>query len=119
MNQDQIECRTINKLLNRYMKKEYNYDFVFYLNPVQHLMNKRLNSDFYFIEEIVSVNLKSSINMYEKDKLCKDLKECLNMIIPFVESSDFSKINKVKLKIREQVVSGTLLRTIPNLKQQN
>jgi hypothetical protein len=113
MKQEDLYCRIINKLLNQLMKKKYNYDFVFYLNPVQHLMNKKLNSDFYMIEEKVSINLKSSINMYQYDRLCKDLKECLNNILPYVECSDYRKINKVKLVIRQRVVSGTLPRTIP------
>jgi hypothetical protein len=113
MNQQDVCCRVINKLLNQLMKNEYNYDFVFYLNPVQHLMNKKLNSDFYMIEEIVSINLKSSINMYQYDRLCKDLKDCLNMFLPFVECSDFRKINKVKLVIRQRVVSGILHQISP------
>jgi hypothetical protein len=119
MNQQDLYCRIINKLLNHLMKKKYNYDFVFYLNPVQHLMNKKLNSDFYMIEEIVSINLKYSINMYQYDRLCKDLKECLNMILPYVECSDYRKINKVKLVIRQQVVSGILHQISPKNLQQS
>jgi len=119
MNQQDLYCRVINKLLNQLMKKKYNYDFVYFLNPVQHLLNRDLNSDFYSIDEIVSVNIKSSIRMYEYDKLTNQIKDCLNLIIPLVEGSDYRKINKVKLKIKSPIVSGTLHRTIPNLKQQN
>jgi hypothetical protein len=120
MNQQDLYCRVINKLLNQLMKKKYNYDLVYFLNPVQHLLNRDLNSDFYSIDEIVSVNIKSSIRMYEYDKLTNQIKDCLNLIIPMVEGSDYRKINKVKLKIKSPIVSGTLpLRTIPNLIQQS
>jgi hypothetical protein len=53
-------------------------------------------------------------------KLTNQIKDCLNLIIPMVEGSDYRKINKVKLKIKSPIVSGTLpLRTIPNLIQQS
>lgn len=52
--------------------------------------------------------------MYEYDKLTNQIKDCLNLIIPMVEGSDDRKINKVKLKIKSPIVSGTLHRTIPN-----
>lgn len=119
MNQQDLYCRIINKLLNQLMKKKYNYDLVYFLNPIQHLINIELNSDYYSIEEIVSVNIKSSIRMYEYDKLTYQIKDCLNLIIPMVEGSNYRKINEVKLKINSPIVSGTLPRTIPNLKQQS
>ncbi len=119
MNQNEIYCRVINKLLNRYMKQKLKYDLVFYLNPVQHLLNKSLNSDFHKIEEEVSVNLKSSITTFEYDVLSIEIKDCLNFIIPMVEGSDFKKINNINLKIRQKLVSGTLPRKFPNLIQQS
>ncbi|WP_297511717.1 hypothetical protein [Flavobacterium sp.] len=119
MKEQDLYCRIINKLLNQLMKKKYNYDFVFYLHPVQHLLNRELNSDFYSIDEIVSVNIKTSIRMFEYDILTNEIKDCLNLIIPMVEGSEYREINKVKLKIKSPIVSGTLVRTIPTMKQQN
>ena len=60
MNQQDLYCRLINKLLNQFMRKKYNYDFVFYLNPVQHLINLELNSDYYSIEEITNISCGKS-----------------------------------------------------------
>ncbi len=120
MNQQDIECRVKNKLLNLMMRKKYNYDFVYYLNPVQHLLNKNLNSFYYSIDEEVSVNIKSHITMSEYDKMTNDVKDCLNFIFQMVEGSSYSRVNKVKLKIKSRIVSGTLHhRIIPNLKLQS
>jgi hypothetical protein len=48
------------------MKVEYNYDYVFYLNPVQYIMNRELKSDYYLVNEVVSINIKNNIKMYTK-----------------------------------------------------
>ncbi len=37
--------------------------------------------------------------MYEYDKLTNQIKDCLNLIIPMVEGSEYRKINKVKPKL--------------------
>ena len=109
MNQNEIHIRVINKLLNLMMKKRYKYQFVFLLNPIQHLLNKELNTDYYMIDEIVSVNLKSPISMASYDRLCNDLRDCMNYILPMVEGMDCKKINRVILKLKHPVVSGTLI----------
>lgn len=112
MNQNATYCRVINKLLNRTMRVKYNYDYVFYLNPVQYLMNRELISDYYLVNEFVSINIKNNIKMFEFDKLSKDLKECLNYLLPMVEGSDFRRVNKVIVKVKMPVVSGTLFGTL-------
>jgi hypothetical protein len=109
MNQNEMYCRVLNKLLNLTMKKKYKYQFVFLLNPIQHLLNKELNTNSFMIDEIVSVNLKSSITMARYDRLSNDLEECLNYILPLVEGMESKKINKVFLKIKQPIVSGTLI----------
>jgi hypothetical protein len=94
------------------MKVKYNYDYVFFLNPVQYLMNRELKSNYYSVNEIVSINIKNNVKMFEFDKLNKDLRECLNYLLPMVEGSDFRRVNKVIVKVKRPVVSGTLFGTI-------
>ncbi len=108
MREVEIYWRVTNKLLNRTMKTKYNYDNVFYLNPVQYLTNRQLISDYYIVNEIVSVNIKNNIKMFEFDKLSYDLRECLNYLLPMVEGSDFRFVNKVIVKVKIPLVSGTL-----------
>ena len=108
----EIHWRVVNKLLNRIMRVKYNYDFVFYLHPVQYLMNRELISEYYLVNEIVSINIKNNVKMFEFDKLNKDLRECLNYLLPMVEGSDFRRVNKVIIKVKRPVVSGTLFGTI-------
>jgi hypothetical protein len=108
----EINWRVTNNLLNRTMKTKYNYDNVFYLNPVQYIMNRELISDYYLVNEIVSINVKKNIKMFEFDKLSKDLRDCLNYLVPMVEGSDFRRINKVIVKVKRPLVSGTLIGTI-------
>jgi hypothetical protein len=91
------------------MKKKYNYQLVFFLNPIQYILNKELNTKYYMIDEIVSVNLKSPITMVKYERLSDDLRECLNKILPMVEGVEYKKINKVILKINQKVLSGTLI----------
>lgn len=88
MNQQDLYCRVINKLLNQLMKKKYNYDKVFYLNPVQHLQNKNLDYNFHSIEELVSVNIKTPISSVEYECISNDLKDCLNLLLPMIEGSN-------------------------------
>jgi hypothetical protein len=67
-----------------------------------------LISDYYIVNEIVSVNIKNNIKMFEFDKLSYDLRECLNYLLPMVEGSDFRSVNKVIVKVKIPLVSGTL-----------
>lgn len=107
MNQYELYCRMINKLLNREMKKNYfYYDYVFFLNPIQYLNNREFGT-YFKIQEIVSINIKNPINEYQKDKLINDLKVCLNSIVPFVEGGDYRVISNVKIKISQPIRSGT------------
>jgi len=64
------------------------------------------------VNEIVSINIKNNVKMFEFDKLNKDLRECLNYLLPMVEGSDFRRVNKVIVKVKRPVVSGTLFGTI-------
>lgn len=112
MREVEIYWRVTNKLLNRTMKKKYNYNNVFYLNPVQYLMNRELMSEYYLINEIVVINIKNNIRMFEFDKLSYDLRECLNYLLPMIEGSYFRPVNKVIVKVKTPVVSGTLFGTI-------
>lgn len=106
MNQYEGYRRVINKILNREMKKKFHYyDYVFFLNPIQYLKN-RCDVSVYFVEEIISVNIKNTINEYQRDRLISDLKSCLNSITPYVEGGDYRKISRVKLKFNQRVVSG-------------
>lgn len=95
-------------MMNREMKKTFNYyDYVFFLNPIQYLTNRELVSVF-DVEEIVSVNIKNTINEHQKDRLISDLKSCLNSINPYVEGSDYRKISRVKIKFNQRICSGTI-----------
>jgi hypothetical protein len=108
MNQYEVYRRVINKMLNREMKKKFHYyDYVFFLNPIQYLKN-RCDVSVYFVEEIISVNIKTTINEYQKDRLTSDLKSCLNSITPYVEGGDYRNISKVKLKFNQRVCSGII-----------
>lgn len=108
----EIYWRVVNKLMNRIMKTKYNYDYVFYLHPVQYIMNRELKSEYYMVNEVVSINIKNNIKMFEFDKLSYELKDCLNYLLPMVEGSDFRPVNKVIVKVKRSVVSGTLFGTI-------
>jgi hypothetical protein len=117
MNQYEVYRRVINKILNREMKKKFHYyDYVFFLNPIQYLKN-RCDVSVFFVEEIISVNIKTTINEYQKDRLTYDLKSCLNSITPYVEGGDYKKISRVKIKFNQRVCSG-IIPKFPNLKQQ-
>lgn len=75
-------------------------------------MNRELMSEYYLVNEIVSINIKNNIRMFEFDKLSYDLRECLNYLLPMIEGSDFRPVNKVIVKVKRPVVSGTLFGTI-------
>ncbi len=99
------------------MKKKFHYyDYVFFLNPIQYLTNRDVVSVF-DVEEIVSVNIKNTINEYQKDRLISDLKCCLNSIIPFVEGGNYKRVSRVKIKINQRVCSG-IIPKFHNLEQQ-
>ena len=116
MNQYEEYRRVINKLLNREMKKKYGYyEIVFYLNPIQYLINRQVVSVF-GVEEIVSVNIKNTITMSQKDELISDLKQCLNSLTPYVEGGDYRHISSVKIKFNQRVCSETVPK-YPNLKR--
>jgi hypothetical protein len=118
MNQYEIYYRVINKLLNGAMKKKYDYHgLVFYINPIQYITNREFSSVF-GVKEIVSINLKKTINMYQKDKLILDLKNCLNSITPYVEGGDYRRISKVEIKINQRICSG-IVQKFPNPELQN
>jgi hypothetical protein len=116
MNQYEVYRRVINKILNREMKKKFYYEYVFYLNPIRYLKN-RGDLSVYFVEEIVSVNIKTTINEYQRDRLISDLKSCLNSITPYVEGSDYRKISRVKIKFNQRLCSG-IIPKFPNQKRQ-
>ena len=117
MNQYEVYRRVINKLLNREMKKKFHYyDYVFYLNPIQYLNNREFHCD-YSIIEIVSVNIKNTITMYQKDRLALDLKNCLNNITPYVEGISNRRISKVKIKMNQRVCSGIIDPIAPSRRQ--
>lgn len=117
MNQYEVYIKIINKLLNREMKRKFNYyDYVFFLNPIQYLTN-RCDVSVYYIEEVISINIKNTINEYQKDRLILDLKSCLNSITPFIEGNEYREISKVKIKINQRVCSG-IIPKYPNLKRQ-
>lgn len=107
MNDKELKYRIVNKLLNRVMKIKYG-DFVFYLVPVNYLMNNEMNNDFISRTEIVSVNIKTPINMFFKDRIEFELKHHLNSIISVVEGNVKFKVDRVKLKFNQPVLSGTL-----------
>lgn len=108
MNQYELYIKIINKLLNREMRRKFNYyDYVFFLNPIQYLTN-RCDVSVYYIEEIISINIKNTINEYQKDRLISDLKSCLNSITPFVEGNDYREISRVKIKINQRICSGII-----------
>jgi hypothetical protein len=117
VNQYEVYRRVINKILNREMKKKFHYyDYVFFLNPIQYLKN-RCDVSVYFIEEIISVNIKNTINEYQKDRLKSDLISCLNSITPYVEGSDYRKISRVKIKFNQRVCSGIIQRFPSQIQQ--
>jgi hypothetical protein len=107
MNEKELKYRVVNKLLNRVMKKKYG-DFVFYLVPVNYLMNNEMNCDYISRTEIISVNIKTPINMILRDRLELEIKHHLNTIISVVEGNSKLKVDRVKLKFNQPVLSGTL-----------
>jgi len=108
MNHYEVYRRVINKMMNREMKRYGYYGYVFYLTPIQYLVNREVGSK-YGIVEIVSVNIKQTITMSQRDKLSKDIKRCLNYINRFIEGNDFKKIYKVEIKSPHKVCSGIIM----------
>lgn len=105
--------RIINKLLNKLMKKRgFNYTFMFH--PIQYETLKTTNKIRYFNVEIVSVYDRVSLRQNECDKMCKELKKCLEMIIQTVDCNLNYRVNVVKLKTKHRIVSGSLLSYHPN-----
>ncbi len=100
--------RIINKLLNQLMRKRgFNYTFRFH--PLQHATLKFTNKRNFFNIENVSVYDKTPLRQNDYDRMSKELKICLEMIIQTVECDFRYRVNVVKLKTKHQVVSGTLL----------
>jgi hypothetical protein len=107
MNDKELKYRVINKLLNRVMKKKYE-EFVFYLIPVNYLMNNELNNEYTFRTEVVSVKVKKPVNMILNNMLEMEIKHYLNNIISVVEGNRIVKVDKVKIKYNQPLVSGIL-----------
>lgn len=100
--------RIINKLLSQLMRKRgFNYTFRFH--PLQHATLKTTDKRNYFNIENVSVYDKTPLRENEYERMKKELKYCLEMIIQTVESDYNYRVNVVKLKTKHRVVSGTLL----------
>jgi hypothetical protein len=101
MNQLETYRRVINKLLNFEMKRKYGYhDLIFYLNPIQYISNREFVS-YYGFNEIVTIYFKNPKSKYRSDRLNKDVKNCLNHILPFVEGGGCKRISSVLLKINQ------------------
>jgi hypothetical protein len=107
MKDKELKYRVVNILLNKVMKKKYE-DFVFYLVPINYLMNNETKSVFNSRTEIVSVNSKIPINMILRDKLKFEIKKQLNIVISVVEGNTKYKVDRVKLKFKHPILSGTL-----------
>ena len=101
MNQFETYRRVINKLLNSEMKRKYGYnDLIFYLNPLQYISNREIDS-YYGFKEIVTIYFKNPNSKYRSDTLRSDLKNCLNNIIPYVEGGGCKKVSSVLIKINQ------------------
>ncbi len=107
MKDKELKYRVVNKLLYRVMKKKYG-DFVFYLIPVNYLMNNELNNEYTFRTEVVSVKVNKPVNMILNDRLEMEIKYNLNNIISVVEGNTRVKVDKVKIKYNQPLVSGIL-----------
>ena len=101
MNQFETYRRVINNLLNSEMKRKYGYnDLIFYLNPLQYISNREIDS-YYGFKEIVTIYFKNPNSKYRSDTLRSDLKNCLNNIIPYVEGGGCKKVSSVLIKINQ------------------
>jgi hypothetical protein len=107
MKDKELKYRVVNKLLYRVMKKKYG-EFVFYLIPVNYLMNNELNNECTFRTEVVSVKVNKPVNMILNDRLEMEIKHNLNNIISVVEGNTRVKVDKVKIKYNQPLVSGIL-----------
>jgi hypothetical protein len=107
MNDKELKYRVINKLLYRVMKKKYE-EFVFYLIPVNYLMNNEVKNEYTFRTEVVSVKVKKPVNMILNNRLEMEIKHNLNNIISVVEGDTKLKVDKVKIKYNQPLVSGIL-----------
>lgn len=107
MNDKELKYRIVNKLLYRVMKKKYE-EFVFYLIPVNYLMNNEVKNEYTFRTEVVSVKVKKPVNMILNNRLEMEIKHNLNNIISVVEGDTKVKVDKVKIKYNQPLVSGIL-----------
>jgi hypothetical protein len=89
------------------MKKKYE-EFVFYLIPVNYLMNNEVKNEYTFRTEVVSVKVKKPVNMILNNRLEMEIKHNLNNIISVVEGDTKLKVDKVKIKYNQPLVSGIL-----------
>lgn len=107
MNDKELKYRIVNKLLYRVMKKKYE-EFVFYLIPVNYLMNNEVKNEYTFRTEVVFVKVKKPVNMILNNRLEMEIKHNLNNIISVVEGDTKVKVDKVKIKYNQPLVSGIL-----------
>jgi hypothetical protein len=107
MNDKELKYLVVNKLLNKVMKKKYE-EFVFYLTPFNYLINNEVNNEYTFRTEVVSVKVKKPVNMILNDRLEMEIKHNLNNIISVVEGNTRLKVDKVKIKYNQPLVSGIL-----------
>lgn len=105
--------RIINKLLNKFMKKR-GFHYTFRFHPIQHATIKNTSKRRYFNIETVSVYDRIPLRQNEYEKISKELKKNLEMLIQTVESDYNYRVNVVKLKTKHRVVSGSLLSYHPN-----
>ena len=76
LNDKELKYRIVNKLLYRVMKKKYE-EFVFYLIPVNYLMNNEVKNEYTFRTEVVSVKVKKPVNMILNNRLEMEIKHTL------------------------------------------
>lgn len=90
--------RVCNRLLNRVMKNDYDYDFLFRIDPINYIdnRNKFLPRKFHSIEQ-VSIKFRNKSNKLQIDKTKEELIKTINQLLKLIEGRDYRKILLLKV----------------------
>ena len=92
-----LELLVCNVILNKVMKRDFNYDFRVKLNPSLFIKN-RISNNSRNTFEIIHIKTSHHYNDESKKELKERLKENLNYTLCVVEGVDYQKVEFLHLK---------------------
>jgi hypothetical protein len=92
-----LELLVCNVILNKVMKRDFNYDFILKLKPSLFIKN-RISNNSRNTFEIIYIKTSYHFNDESKKELKERLKENLNYILCVIEGIDYHKVEFLHLK---------------------